>query len=76
MVSDWSWGYRVTGLPALVMMLVGAAVLLTPFYMLWKRTGHSGWLCLLMLVPMVNLISLYVLAFKEWPALPGNGGRS
>lgn len=73
MMRDGSWGFHLTGLPALVTMLVGAAVLLAPFYMLWKRTGHSGWLCLLLFIPVVNLISLYVLAFKEWPAL---GGRS
>ena len=27
----------------------------------------SGWLGLLMIVPMVNLIALYVLAFSDWP---------
>lgn len=73
MMRDWSWGFHLTGLPALVPMLIGGALLLAPFYQLWKRTGHSGWLCLLMLVPLVNLVSLYVLAFKDWPAL---GGRS
>lgn len=71
MMRDGSWGFQLTGLPALVPMLIGGALLLAPFYQLWKRTGHSGWLCLLMLVPLVNLISLYALAFKEWPALRG-----
>ena len=29
--------------------------------------GLFRWLGLLMIVPMVNLIALYVLAFSEWP---------
>jgi hypothetical protein len=40
-----------------------------PFYQLWRRTGHNGWIALLMVVPIVNLIMLYVLAFKDWPAV-------
>ena len=42
-----------------------------PYWKLWSRTGHSGAWGLLMLVPVVNLISLWVLAFKDWPALRG-----
>ena len=42
-----------------------------PYWKIWQRTGHSGAWGLLMLVPLANLISLWVLAFKEWPALRG-----
>ena len=45
------------------------ALMVIPYWMLWKRTGHSGAWGLLMLVPLANVISLWVLAFKEWPAL-------
>ncbi len=75
MMRDGSWGFHLTGLPALVMIVIWVAGLVVPFWMLWKRTGHSGWIALLMLVPGLNLILLYVLAFKDWPALP-RGGRS
>jgi hypothetical protein len=47
---------------------------LIPWWKIWQRTGHSGAWGLLMLVPLVNLISLWVLAFKEWPALRGGRG--
>jgi uncharacterized membrane protein YhaH (DUF805 family) len=46
-----------------------------PYWKLWQRTGHSGWWSLLMLVPVANLISLWVLAFKDWPALRDRSGR-
>ena len=57
------------GLPGLLMLIIYAAIVVVPFFQLWKRTGHSGWISLLMLLPIVNLVMLYVLAFKRWPAL-------
>ncbi|MHC0054035.1 DUF805 domain-containing protein [Actibacterium sp. D379-3] len=63
-----SHSYEVTGFPALVMMTIPALILIIPFFQLWKRTGHSGWISLLMVIPVVNLIMVYVLAFKDWPA--------
>ena len=53
----------------LFMLIVYAAVVVVPFYQLWKRTGHNGWIALLMVIPLVNVVMLYVLAFKDWPAL-------
>ena len=55
------------GLPGLLLMLVYGAIVVVPFWQIWKRTGHAGGLSLLMLIPLVNLIMLYVLAFKTWP---------
>jgi uncharacterized membrane protein YhaH (DUF805 family) len=51
--------------------VVFLALLVVPYWKLWTRTGHSGWWALLMLVPLANLVSLWVLAFKDWPALRG-----
>ena len=45
------------------------ALMVIPFWKIWQRTGHSGAWGLLALVPLANLISLWVLAFKDWPAL-------
>ena len=53
----------------LIALIIYGAVIVVPFFQLWKRTGHNGWIALLMLVPLVNLIMIYVLAFKRWPAL-------
>ncbi len=57
------------GLPGLLMLLIYGGIIVIPFYQLWKRSGHNGWIALTMLVPIVNLVMLYVLAFKRWPAL-------
>lgn len=51
----------------LVWMLVMAIVVVLPFWRICAKAGYSGFLSLLILVPLVNLIFLYYLAFSEWP---------
>ena len=34
-----------------------------------RKAGYSGWWCLTMLVPVVNVVMLWVFAFADWPAL-------
>ena len=44
------------------------AIVVVPVWRICRRTGCPGWLGLLMLVPMVNLVLLYFIAFADWPA--------
>lgn len=48
-------------------MLIVAALVVLPFWRLFEKAGYSGWLGLLMLVPLVNILALYFLAFTDWP---------
>ena len=53
-------------------LLIVMAILLTltvPFWMIFSKAGFPAYLALLMLVPGVNLVMLFYLAFAEWPAL-------
>jgi hypothetical protein len=50
--------------------LIFAVIVLIPYWMIWKKAGFSPWLSLLMLVPLVNFVMLYVLAFAEWKVVP------
>lgn len=50
--------------------LVMIAIVLIPYWMIWKKAGFSPWLSLLMILPLVNLVMLYVLAFSEWRVVP------
>jgi hypothetical protein len=43
------------------------AIVLLPFGKLLRRTGHHAAWCFLFIVPFVNLIALWVFAFKRWP---------
>lgn len=53
----------------LVLMAVAAVFI---YYKIFSKTGNSGWLALLMLVPLVNLGMLLYLAFSDWPVLKEN----
>ena len=35
-----------------------------------KKAGYAPWWALLGLVPVLNIIALYLFAYKAWPALP------
>jgi len=50
-----------------LMMLVMAVVVILPFWFIFSKAGYSKWLSLLMVVPLVNVILLYFLAFAKWP---------
>ena len=52
-----------------IMGLIVAVVIIIPFWMIFSKAGHSKWLSLLMVVPLVNIIALYFLAFSTWPSL-------
>lgn len=62
----------IEGLPAqyeLLIIIVMTAVIVVPFWRIFSKAGFSGAFSLLMLIPLLNLIMIFVLAFAEWPAL-------
>ena len=48
-------------LPTIALLIVA----IVPFWNIFRKTGYSGALSFLMLVPGVNLIVLYVVAFSR-----------
>ena len=48
-------------------LLVAAVLVLVPIWRICAKAGYPGWLGLLALVPVANLLLLYFLAFAEWP---------
>ncbi|MGB7293805.1 MAG: hypothetical protein WBD99_16680 [Thermodesulfobacteriota bacterium] len=51
------------------MMLIFAVLIVIPFWFIFGKAGYSKWLSLLMVVPVVNIFTLYFLAFSAWPRL-------
>lgn len=49
-------------------ILLMAIAIVIPIWRICQRTGHPGWMGLLILIPMVNILFLYFLAFANWPA--------
>ncbi len=54
----------------LLFWVIGAAIVIIPFWQIFKKAGLAPALSLLMIIPAVNLVMLYVLAFSEWRVLP------
>jgi len=50
-----------------IWMLVYVLVIVVPFWFIFGKAGFSKWLSLLMVIPVVNLLALYYLAFAQWP---------
>jgi len=59
--------------PSLVTLLA-LVLLAVPMLMIGRvlrRAGYSPWWALLVLVPLVNLLALWVFAYVRWPAVDG-----
>ncbi len=51
-------------------VLIGMAIVIVPFWFICKKAGFSPWLSLLNLIPLGNLILIYILAFADWKVMP------
>jgi hypothetical protein len=47
--------------------IIFAVIAVVPFWRICTRVGHSPALSLMMVLPLVNLIFIYYLAFGDWP---------
>jgi len=54
----------------LIMIIIGVAIILIPFWFICKKAGFSPWLALLNIIPFGNLVLIYVLAFADWKVVP------
>ena len=50
--------------------LMISIVVVIPYWFIFKKAGFSPFLALLMLVPIINFIMLYFLAFARWNVVP------
>ena len=53
----------------LVIIGIFLIVSVLPFWMICSKAGFPGWFSLAVLVPVLNIVLLFFLAFAEWPAL-------
>lgn len=63
--DTWAWGHW--GVGHWVTFTVMAAAILYPFGRILARLGFTPFWAVLALVPIVNVIALWALAFAPWP---------
>ncbi len=64
--SIWHW----------IILVLWIVVFGVPFWRIVGRTGNSPALSLLLLVPLVNIVFLWWLAFGKWPVISGGTGAA
>jgi hypothetical protein len=52
-----------------VIFFFGVLLCLLPYWFIFRKAGFAPALSLLMLIPLVNVVMVFYLAFAEWPAL-------
>jgi hypothetical protein len=55
------------GLPELIIIAIFVFVFIIPFWKIFAKAGFSGWLSLTQIVPILNIVMLFYVAFAEWP---------
>jgi len=53
-----------------IFFAIGMLIYIIPFWFIFKKAGFSPVLSLLLIIPLVNIVMLYVLAFSEWKVVP------
>jgi len=51
-------------------IIIGSLIVIIPYWMIFKKAGFPPFLGILMVVPLVNIVLLYVLAFSQWRVVP------
>jgi|HubBroStandDraft_6_1064221.scaffolds.fasta_scaffold67783_3 hypothetical protein len=50
--------------------LMISIVVVIPYWFIFKKAGFSPFLAVLMVLPLINLVMLYFLAFSRWNVVP------
>lgn len=53
----------------LLVILVMVGIVVLPMWRICAKAGYPGWIGLAALVPFLNILLLFFLAFADWPAL-------
>lgn len=62
-------GFVAPGPIELLVVFFMVVVTVLPFWMICSKAGFPGWISLAVLIPVLNLVLLFYLAFADWPAL-------
>lgn len=55
-----------------VVFLIFFPVVVVPYWQIFKKAGFAPILSILIIVPLVNLIVLYYVAFSDWKRADGS----
>lgn len=50
----------------LLLFIAWRVIVVIPYWKIYRKAGFSGWLALLMVIPLVRVVVLYIIAFSSW----------
>lgn len=56
-----------------LILIIAYWVVIWPLALILARAGHSKWMSLLFLIPIINIIFLWWFALSKWPVEPRPG---
>jgi hypothetical protein len=62
--------FEVTPAAIFKTVLMASILLLIPYWKIFKKAGFTPVLSILMIVPLVNLVVMYLFAFAHWKVVP------
>jgi hypothetical protein len=62
-------GLRSIGGLAELVIIVVAGLCVWAYWRIFTKAGYPGAMSIMMLIPLLNVIMLFFLAFSEWPVL-------
>ncbi|HES59116.1 MAG: hypothetical protein JW956_00590 [Calditrichaceae bacterium] len=63
------FGIGASELSVLLFLSLMWGLIIWPVWIIFSKAGFTGWLSLLLLVPVLNILVLYYVAFSKWPIL-------
>ena len=66
-MGEFDGGMTIFGAMALLIALAAAAFGLWMNVRILHKAGFSGWWCLVVLLPIVNMIMIWIFAYIDWP---------
>ena len=70
MMQSYGYYWQGMGIWNLLVVLVYIALIVVPCAKILGKAGYSGWWALLALIPLINVIALWIFAFSSWPRWP------
>ncbi|TAI62533.1 hypothetical protein CWO89_29240 [Bradyrhizobium sp. Leo170] len=58
-LSIWHW----------IIVIIAAAIYGVPVSKILARAGRSPWWTIAFMIPLLNLVAIWVFAYSRWPAL-------
>ncbi len=55
------------GIAEFLGVILASAIIIFPYWKIFRKARKSRWLSLLIIVPIVDLFALYYVALTKWP---------